>query len=130
MMCSPFTSANICSSIAPWSTSAAAMFQYVVTMRYGALVLPRYRVSTSAALAGRKSARNQARALRITGSRRRSYSLRIRSALSYVVVTGDSLGMRIKKLRGRLSCGDPGPPGLLCRPDGQLLPVADEGHAE
>jgi len=52
MTCSPFVSANICSSIAPWSTSAAAMFQYVVTMRYGALFLPRYMVSISAAVAG------------------------------------------------------------------------------
>src|SRR3989442_777316 len=31
--CSPFTSANICSSIAPCSTNAAVMVQYVVTMR-------------------------------------------------------------------------------------------------
>src|SRR5205085_9853449 len=47
-------------------------------------------VSTSAALAGWKSARNQARALRITAARRRWYSLSGRSALAYVVVAGGS----------------------------------------
>src|SRR5207302_773351 len=84
-----FTSANICSSMAPCSTRAAAMFQYVVTMRYGALVLPRYTVRISSALDGVNCSRNQARAFRMRGSRRRSYSLSSRSALSYVVVAVD-----------------------------------------
>src|SRR3989449_10440643 len=57
------------------------------------LRFPRYASSTSCAVWGRNSSRNQARALRNTGSRRRSYSLSSRSALSYLVVTGGSVGM-------------------------------------
>src|ERR1051325_8733600 len=129
-MCSPFTSANICSSMAPCSTSAAAMFQYVVTMRYGALVLPRYTVRISSALAGANCSRNQARAFRMTGSRRRSYSLRSRSALSYLVVTGGSVMAVARKLRGLFAGGDPGAPRLLRRADAQLLLMANQRHAE
>src|SRR5437016_1382160 len=81
--------------MAPCSTRAAAMFQYVVTMRYGALVLPRYTVRISSALAGANCSRNQARAFRMTASRRRSYSLSSRSALSYLVVTGGSSDGRL-----------------------------------
>src|ERR1051325_706405 len=129
-MCSPFTSANICSSMAPCSPSAAAMFQYVVTMRYGALVLPRYTVRISSALAGANCSRNQARAFRMTGSRRRSYSLSSRSALSYLVVTGGSVMAVARKLRGLFAGGDPGAPRLLRRADAQLLLMANQRHAE
>src|SRR5205807_613671 len=127
---SPFTSANICSSMAPCSTRAAAIFQYVVTMRYGALVLPRYAVRISSALDGVNCSRNQARAFRMTGSRRRSYSLSSRSALSYVVVTGGSVIAVVRKLRGLFPGGDPGVPRLLRRAHAQLLLMADQGHAE
>src|SRR5207253_6233219 len=130
IICSPFTSANICSSMAPCSTRAAAMFQYVVTMRYGALVLPRYTVRISSALDGVNCSRNQARAFRMTGSRRRSYSLSSRSALSYVVVTGGSVIAVVRKLRGLFPGGDPGVPRLLRRAHAQLLLMADQGHAE
>src|SRR2546422_3781600 len=47
-----------------------------------------------------------ARALRSSGSRRRSYSLSSRSALSYFVVTGGSIRREIKKLCARLRRGD------------------------
>src|SRR2546429_9643270 len=66
----------------------------------------------------------------MTGSRRRSYSLSSRSALSYLVVTGGSVIAVVRKLRGLLPGGDPGPPGVLGRADGELLLVADQGHAE
>src|SRR3989449_11549853 len=92
------------------------------------LRFPRYASSTSCAVRGRNSSRNQARALRNTGSRRRSYSLSTRSALSYFVVTGGSGGMTIRKLCGRLRRGDPGLPGLLRQAHGQLLLVADQRH--
>src|SRR2546422_819493 len=95
-----------------------------------ALRFPRYASSTSCAVRGRNSSRNQARALRNTGSRRRSYSLSSRSALSYLVVTGRSGGRTIRKLCGRPGRSDPGLPGLLGRAHGQLLLVADEGHPE
>src|SRR5256884_3596 len=130
IICSPFTSANICSSMAPCSTRAAAMFQYVVTMRYGALVLPRYTVRISSALDGVNCSRNQARAFRMTGSRRRSYSLSSRSALSYLVVTGGSVMAVARKLRGLFPGGDPGAPRLLRRAHAQLLLMADQQHAE
>src|SRR2546422_1754790 len=71
-----------------------------------------------------------ARALRSSGSRRRSYSLSSRSALSYFVVTGGSIRREIKKLCARLRRGDPGPPGLFRRADGQLLLVADQRHPQ
>src|SRR5690349_2424255 len=116
--------------MAPCRTRAAAMFQYVVTMRYGALDLPRYIVRISSALAGVNCPRNQARAFRMTGSRRRSYSLSSRSALSYLVVTGGSVIAVARKLRGLFPGGDPGPPGLLRRAHGELRLVADQRHAE
>src|SRR5882762_1687165 len=81
-------------------------------------------------LRGRNSSRNQARALRSTGSRRRSYSLSSRSALSYFVFMGGSGWRETKKLCGRLRHGDPGPPRLLRRTHGQLLLVADQRHPE
>src|SRR2546422_9641398 len=92
------------------------------------LRFPRYASSTSCAVRGRNSSRNQARALRNTGSRRRSYSLSSRSALSYLVVTGRSGGRTIRKLCGRPGRRDPGLRGLLSRAHGQLLLVANEGH--
>src|SRR5438477_168076 len=116
--------------MAPCSTRAAAMFQYVVTMRYGALVLPRYTVRISSALAGANCSRNQARAFRMTGSRRRSYSLSSRSALSYLVFTGGSVMAVARKLRGLFPGGDPGAPRLLRRAHAQLLLMADQRHAE
>src|SRR2546430_10715737 len=66
----------------------------------------------------------------MTGSRRRSYSLSSRSALSYLVVTGGSVIAVVRKLRGLFPGGDPGPPRVLGRADGELLLVADQGHAE
>src|SRR5919198_2006286 len=99
-------------------------------MRYGALVFPRYTVRISSALDGANCSRNQARAFRMTGSRRRSYSLSNRSALSYLVVTGGSVIAVARKLRGRFAGGDPGSPGLLRRPHAQLVLVADQRHAE
>src|SRR2546422_4973028 len=95
-----------------------------------ALRFPRYATSTSCVVRGRNSSRNQARALRNTGSRRRSYSLSSRSALSYLVVMGGSVGMTIRKLWGYLRGGEPGPPGLLRRAHAQLLLVADQRHPE
>src|SRR2546426_876543 len=44
--------------------------------------------STSSALSGWNPLKNHSRAARSFSSRRRSYSLRMRSALSYLVVTG------------------------------------------
>src|SRR5256885_13321859 len=66
----------------------------------------------------------------MTGSRRRSYSLSSRSALSYLLVTGGSVIAVVRKLRGLFPGGDPGPPRVLGRADGELLLVADQGHAE
>src|SRR2546430_17300894 len=66
----------------------------------------------------------------MTGSRRRSYSLSSRSALSYLVVTGGSVIAVVRKLRGLFPGGDPGPPRVLGRADGELLLGADQGHAE
>src|SRR5437763_16899046 len=89
-----------------------------------------YTVMISSALDGVNCTLNQARAFRMRGSRRRSYSLSSRSALSYVVVTGGSVIAVVRKLRGLFPGGHPGAPRLLRRAYAQLLSMADQRHAE
>src|SRR5438067_13253826 len=93
--------------MAPCSTRAAAMFQYVVTMRYGALVLPRYTVRISSTLDGVNCSRNKARAFRMRSSRRRPYGVRSRPALPDAVVTRGAVNAVLRKLRRLFPGGDP-----------------------